>query len=318
MRITVFLLFFASFLTAQNASDRTIYLDSSFVTTTENNHVYYRIISDYAKTQPTYKITDYYKSGQMRSEGYSTSKESMVETGIQTEYYKNGVKKSEQNYEESEPEGLFKVWYDNGNPKLEGEYIVIGIDKKDQKKIKNETKLKIDQFWNPDKQQTVKDGNGYCSDVSEEGCDEGMIKDGYKDGVWMGSEFGFKYTYVEQYADNKLVSGTSTKEGGEHYDYTIVEDKPEYPGGINEFYRYVAKNFKAPEERGLNGKVVISFVVEKDGKAKQSKIIRSMGPQVDAEAIRIVDNCKPWKPGKKRGILVRTLYSLPINITSAD
>jgi protein TonB len=97
-----------------------------------------------------------------------------------------------------------------------------------------------------------------------------------------------------------------------------IEQKPEYPGGIEKFYAFVGKNYTAPEEEGLKGKVYVTFVVEKDGSLTDIKVIRDIGYGTGKEAIRVLNKCPKWLPGEQNGKKVRVLYSLPITIQSAE
>ena len=102
------------------------------------------------------------------------------------------------------------------------------------------------------------------------------------------------------------------------YNTAGIEVKPDFPGGIEKFYNYVGKNYQVPEEEGLKGKVFVSFVVEKDGSLTDIKVIRDIGYGTGKEAIRVLKNCPRWNPGEQNGKKVRVLYSLPINIQSAE
>lgn len=97
-----------------------------------------------------------------------------------------------------------------------------------------------------------------------------------------------------------------------------IEQKPEFPGGIEKFYAFVGKNYQAPEEEGLKGKVYVTFVVEKDGSLTDIKVIRDIGYGTGKEAIRVLNKCPKWIPGEQNGKKVRVLYSLPITIQSAE
>lgn len=97
-----------------------------------------------------------------------------------------------------------------------------------------------------------------------------------------------------------------------------IEQKPEFPGGIEKFYAFVGKNYVAPEEEGLKGKVYVTFVVEKDGSLTDIKVIRDIGYGTGKEAIRVLNKCPKWLPGEQNGKKVRVLYSLPITIQSAE
>ncbi|MGQ7945430.1 energy transducer TonB [Flavobacterium sp. WC2509] len=97
-----------------------------------------------------------------------------------------------------------------------------------------------------------------------------------------------------------------------------IEQKPEFPGGIEKFYAFVGKNYQAPEEEGLQGKVYVSFVVEKDGSLTDIKVIRDIGYGTGKEAIRVLKKCPKWLPGEQNGKKVRVLYQLPITIAPQE
>src|SRR5690606_37763367 len=97
-----------------------------------------------------------------------------------------------------------------------------------------------------------------------------------------------------------------------------IEVKPEFPGGLEKFYKYVANNYRTPDEEGLKGRVFVTFVVEKDGSLTDIKVVRDIGYGTGKEAIRVLKNSPKWIPGEQNGKKVRVLYSLPINIQSAD
>lgn len=102
------------------------------------------------------------------------------------------------------------------------------------------------------------------------------------------------------------------------YNTAGIEVKPDFPGGIEKFYKYISKNYQVPEEEGLKGKVFVSFVVEKDGSLTDIKVIRDIGYGTGKEAIRVLKTCPKWNPGEQNGKKVRVLYSLPISIQSAE
>lgn len=108
------------------------------------------------------------------------------------------------------------------------------------------------------------------------------------------------------------------EEDNEIYNTAGIEVKPDFPGGIEKFYKFVAKNYQTPEEEGLKGKVFVSFVVEKDGSLTDIKVIRDIGYGTGKEAVRVLKSCPKWTPGEQNGKKVRVLYSLPINIQSAE
>ncbi|AWG21300.1 energy transducer TonB [Flavobacterium faecale] len=102
------------------------------------------------------------------------------------------------------------------------------------------------------------------------------------------------------------------------YNTAGIEVKPEFPGGIEKFYKFVGNNYRAPEEEGLKGKVYVTFVVEKDGSLTDIKVLRDIGFGTGKEAIRVLNKSPRWNPGVQNGKPVRVLYSLPITIQSAE
>ena len=98
--------------------------------------------------------------------------------------------------------------------------------------------------------------------------------------------------------------------------FTVVEEMPEFPGGMAKLAEYLAKNIKYPQlarESGIQGRVFINFVVENDGSVTNVKVMRSLGGGCDEEAVRVVKSMPKWKPGKQRGKPVRVSYNLPVN-----
>jgi tonB family C-terminal domain len=97
--------------------------------------------------------------------------------------------------------------------------------------------------------------------------------------------------------------------------YEIVEDMPTFPGGITELMNYLSKNTHYPastKRDGIQGRVVVSFIVEPDGSISNAKLVRSIDANLDQEALRVVSEMPNWTPGKQGGNAVRVRYSLPI------
>ena len=98
--------------------------------------------------------------------------------------------------------------------------------------------------------------------------------------------------------------------------FTSVERVPSFPGGMEAFYNFLSKNIvypKAARDKNTQGKVIVSFIVERDGKLNLVKVARGIGDGCDEEAIRVIKLSPPWKPGMQNGHTVRVAYSVPIN-----
>ncbi len=97
--------------------------------------------------------------------------------------------------------------------------------------------------------------------------------------------------------------------------FTVVEEQPSFPGGVPALFKYLAAEVKYPviaQENGIQGRVVTSFVVDKEGNIKQVKVERGVDPALDAEAIRVVKAMPKWIPAKQKGEAVAVRYILPV------
>ena len=97
--------------------------------------------------------------------------------------------------------------------------------------------------------------------------------------------------------------------------FEVVEQMPEYPGGMMAMMEFLQDNMKYPadaEKQKVQGKVMVSFIVETDGSISDVKVMKNVFPSLDAEAIRVVKAMPRWTPGKQKGKVVRVHFSLPI------
>ena len=94
-----------------------------------------------------------------------------------------------------------------------------------------------------------------------------------------------------------------------------VEDMPEFPGGEKAMMDFVAKNVQYPKEameKEISGRVLVGFIVEKDGSISETEIVKGIGGGCDEEAVRVVKAMPKWKPGKQDGKPVRVHFILPL------
>ena len=103
--------------------------------------------------------------------------------------------------------------------------------------------------------------------------------------------------------------------------YRVTEVMPEYPGGPNEMMRYIQENIKYPQsaiDNKIEGRVFVTFVVEKDGSITNAAVMRGIDKECDAEALRVVSSMPKWNPGQHKGEVVRTQFTIPIiyNVSS--
>ena len=97
--------------------------------------------------------------------------------------------------------------------------------------------------------------------------------------------------------------------------YDVVEEMPQFPGGPSALFEYLSNNLQYPvvaEENGVQGRVIVTFIVEKDGSISNAKVVKVVDPSLDKEAIRLVESMPNWIPGKQNGEPVRVKYTVPV------
>ena len=114
-----------------------------------------------------------------------------------------------------------------------------------------------------------------------------------------------KYTPVE----------VEEEEVEEQQIFQVVEEMPEFPGGMAECMKFLSKNIKYPPisaENGIQGRVIVQFVVNQDGSIVDPVVVRGVDSHLDKEALRVIQMMPKWKPGKQRGKAVRVKYTVPV------
>ena len=117
---------------------------------------------------------------------------------------------------------------------------------------------------------------------------------------------------VIQYKDNN--ANKANKNGIDEEVFMVVEEQPQFPGGNSAMMKFLADNIRYPleaQEKGIQGRVIVNFIVEKDGSLSNLVVERGVDPSLDAEAVRVIGDMPKWKPGKQRGQVVRVKYTLP-------
>jgi len=167
------------------------------------------------------------------------------------------------------------------------------------------------------------------------GCDEEAVrvisgmpkwKPGKKDGklVRVGYMMPIVFKLTDSQPDQPVKKsdvGKAEMKPDKNGVYQIVEEMPEFPGGVEAMMKYVGENVKYPEEakdKNIAGRVFLSFVVEKDGSIGEVKVLRGIGGGCDEEAVRVIKSMPKWKPGKQEGKPVRVSYMMPINFKLWD
>ncbi len=154
------------------------------------------------------------------------------------------------------------------------------------------------------KRGAVTDTEGKFTIEAPVGAMVNVLYVGYKTEMFVVSSDEGKY--------NTLIS---LQKEGEAQVFDVVEEMPEYPGGISAMMQYLSANVKYPEEahkKGIQGRVIVTFVVGKDGSISDAKLMRRVDPLLDAEALRVTNSMPKWKPGRQNGEAVAVKYTIPV------
>ena len=119
------------------------------------------------------------------------------------------------------------------------------------------------------------------------------------------------YEITAQVIEEKPVE---QKPPNENEIYSLVEVRPDFPGGMQKFYEFIGQNYIVPNVKDLKGKIFVQFVIEKDGSLSDAKVLRDIGYGTGIEALRVLALSPKWTAGEQDGKKVRVLYSLPISI----
>lgn len=291
-----------------------ILLDASGNETVEDNHTSYRIIRNYSSDSDHYEINDYYKSGKIQMKCSSSSKNTLQIDWTLISYYENGSRKSISNYKRNRIIGKEFRFFDDGTIESEIEYIYNGggFDKNH----------KIVQFWNKERQHKVIDGNGEYQTFDITGIPIiGKVKNGLKHGEWTGSAQYDGLKFTDSYKNDKFISGKIVDSTGKSVSYKILLEQARPKKGNQEFQSAIFKALiktQALKKNKISGNIYFSFIVEKDGRLSNLKVLKGLDKNIDNEVLNVLINCGNWIPAKIRGIATVIEHSLPITITASN
>jgi TonB family protein len=280
---------------------------------------YIRIVREPDSASTLYNIFEFYLSGAKKLTGKSSKINPPQYQGVCVTYYANGCRESVVNYKNGSRAGEDMDFYPNGRLYTEFTYPEGNKDYSplfDGYLIKTNT----DSLGNPQ----VTNGNGYYKGFDEKFKyvkEEGPVKDGKRDGQWKGNFQNIHTTFTETYNNGLLVSGTATTQDGKVNTYAKSRwVSPQFKGGISAFSRFLSRNINYPEDarrQNIEGTVILSFVVEKDGSLTDVKVSKSVAAILDDEAVRVLKDSPKWLPGTEFGLPVKVRYSVPVSFAMA-
>ena len=308
--LSLFLCLFSSSHYAQK--DKIIYLDSLGVETTYSNCKTWINIEDFEQDKNSMNVKSYYKSGKLKFEGKYTNKYSKQENGLFVYYYESGNKEYQETYIEGLKSGKLSSWHENGTKKTEGEYTIIKVNGT------KSSELTIINHWDENSNQKVINGYGILTETDKTESAVGEIKKGVKHGLWEAKSINSKrknpIIYSETYNNGVLLSGTSFNDDGQPINYTELNTVATPKNGMQNFRKKIAQKIDIPT--GLNNpiKLLISFVINKDGSISNINTIRSNNLTTENSVKTALSNSQNWSPALQRGLPVKSQFILPITI----
>ena len=273
---------------------------------------YLRIVKEPEPGSELYVVNEHYLDGTTKSIGLSSKIDPPVYEGQYISYYKNGKKSMVANYKKGKLVDTTYQYYPNGNL-----YTIIGYAVASDGKTSRYIKCVKDSAG----KDLVTDGTGQCGFYDTDFkriTESGSIRNGLYEGVWNGREGKDGATYKETYVAGTMVSGERTDKDGSTYTYTQAYIKPQFKGGMEKFYTFLKKTMRYPAEcqrSKIQGKVLLSFTVTKDGAITNIKVMSTPHPLLAAEAVRVANASPLWEPGVQRGKAVNVVYNIPISFS---
>jgi TonB family protein len=297
--IALFIVLYYSDVMAQTTSkDTTLYYltDAQVITPKKNNATYYVLIihPDEKTNKNLFTVKEYLINGTLSFVGASKTNnlQDLKLEGSFVSYYPNGNKMVESNYDNGNPVGDLTEYYPNGK--------LYNI-KTYTKTVTEETQL----VWKTCSDSTGKiiaeNGNGEWINYLNNGYEHGPVVNGVKEGEWYQNINGVEYKHFYKNGNEVKINVT-----------------PEFPGGMEDFLKFIGRNLKYPKEavkNGTSGTVLISFIVEKDGALTDVKVARDIGDGCGDEAVRVIKLSPVWNPGMQDGHPVRVAFSIPVTFT---
>ncbi|MFD1630090.1 energy transducer TonB [Pseudopedobacter beijingensis] len=300
------LLFITSNITAQEVVQQ-----KTIKTTTGKSYV--RTITT-TSSPDRFEFTEVYEDGFLSRKGYLSSYNPFKQVGEEVSFYRSGNIKLKQYKNGKESVGKRTAYYDNGTIREEGEYL-----KPSNSEFLDYPEYLVSQISDSLGNNLLdKSGSGKVNLTFANGdILRGEYKNGKKEGEFYELYKEKEETYIENYLDGIFISGVFTDKAGKKNSYEKKAVFPSFKGGNTAFYSWLSSQLSYPtnmRRQNIQGKVLVSFYIDKDGKLQSPTIRKGIvnGDELEQEALRVMEKSPKWNPGLFRGKAVRVNYSVPI------
>lgn len=314
-----------SHLSAKAQNDTLIcYLKTTTLSETKKNEVFvdskdsadfYRVFTgpDKNVNAKLFIVNDFYKNGRPKLVGTTAEIKNYIIDPLYNllfektcvEFFPNGHRKSIKNFEHGKLTGDVVTYFPNGKLYLSGTY--------------ENDHLHIKECRDSTGKILVENGNGHCIKYDDDFkyiFAEGNIVNGMEEGEWQGKLHN-SATYTCMYEKGVIKKGLSYYQGNT-YSFTSLEVDAAFNGGIEAFYKFLARTIHYPmeaKEANVQGKVWFSFFVNKNGQLSDFKILTGIGYGCNEEVLRIIKASPPWLPAYDHGIPYGSTYLMPVSFT---
>jgi TonB family protein len=263
-----------------------IYLNEQDVETVPDSATHYRVVELNAEAG-LYPIREHAMNGTLLLRGFLASVEPPVRSGVFTCYYPTGAKASQVTFENNKPEGVYVAWHEDGKVQERGEY-----------------------------HRGQRTGHWLSVHPNGQRRSAGSYLASHPTGEWR-----YYYNTGQLAAAERIERGqpsglTLYNEDGSRFEGLPTRRlAPEFPGGEQALIDYLAQHTNYPKEarrKGITGKVCVSYTVGEDGRVGQVRVLRSLSPDTDLEARRVVESLPRFRPGREYNVPTSFTYTVPI------
>ncbi|MBI1838118.1 MAG: TonB family protein [Flavobacteriia bacterium] len=262
-----------------------IYLDQNWKKCKKSNAAYYRKLFN---ENNFWYAHDFYISGELQMTGRYVKKNLKIKDGDFTYYFEDGHKWYQISYKENLRNGKYQSWYENGSLKNKGEY------------LKDNKEGNWEEFYKDGK---LRSNTNYVNNLYHGEC------------TWF-FENG-QVSSLESYENGNLKTVEFWNEDGSDFiSVPQIEIPAEFPGGQSELSAFLKDQVVYPNKalaKNIKGRVIIRFAINTEGEVTNIKVINSVHPILDSEALRVVKLLPNWEPAKVHNLPVYSYFSLPIN-----
>lgn len=221
-------------------------------------------------------------------------------------YYPNGQIYELSKYDSGLRVDTIKRWHRNGG--FMG--LFVPTESQGEESLGKPALGRVITFYDSLGDQTVVNGTGelYSIHPINFEYEKGKVVNGYKDGLWEGGSILRGRIFQEEYENGEFIEGNTVDDEGNRYYYKELEESAGFAGGIEAFYKFLSENLRYPrraQRMGIQGRVFIFFIVEKDGSLSNIRVVKGIGAGCDEESVRVMSLSPKWNPGKQRGKVVR-------------